>query len=67
MSNLVYILAGIYLMAMGLAGRTFLGEPDVAATEDLEGKARPLRRFLVTAMGFLIFVYGIYWLARYFS
>lgn len=67
MANWAYMLAGIYIMVMGLKARTFLNGSDVDATESEIAAARsaPVKRALVVALGLLITMYGTYRLARY--
>ena len=65
MANWVYVLAGIYLMAMGLTAKSAPGVPGVDQEED-ERRARkaPGRRVAVIALGLLTLLYGVYRLGQ---
>ena len=62
MSNVLYILAGIYLAAMGFFLKTVPGEsgPFVSGDERVKQEATPVKRLLVIALGLLMLVYGVY-------
>ncbi len=65
MTNWIYVLTGIYLMAMGLTAKSAPGVPGVEQTAD-EARARsaPAKRVTVVALGLLTLVYGVYQLGR---
>ena len=62
MANVLYILAGVYIIAMGYFLKTVPGEsgPFVAGDERVKQQATPLRRLIVIALGLLMLVYGVF-------
>ncbi len=62
MSNALYIIAGVYLVAMGYFLKTTPGEsgPFVSGDERVKQVATPARRIIVVAFGLLMLVYGVY-------
>ncbi len=62
MSNGLYVLAGIYLIAMGYFLKTTPGEsgPFVGGDERVKQVATPAKRIIVIAFGLLMLVYGVY-------
>ncbi len=65
MANWVYVLAGMYLMAMGFTAKSAPGIPGIDQEQD-EARARkvPARRVTVVAIGLLTLLYGVYRLAQ---
>ncbi|RRA48386.1 hypothetical protein [Acidipila sp. EB88] len=68
MSNLVYVVAGIYLMVMGFTSRVFVHEAGVAPIEIERRKAQATRtrRGIVIAVGLLLLLYGTYGFSRWY-
>ena len=65
MANWVYVLAGMYLMAMGLTAKSAPGIPGIdQAQDEARAKGAPARRVTVTAIGLLMLLYGVYRLAQ---
>ena len=62
MSNVLYILAGVYIIAMGYFLKTVPGEsgPFIAGDERVKQQATPVRRLIVIALGLLMLVYGVF-------
>ena len=66
MSNVLYILAGVYLIAMGYFLKTTPGEsgPFVSGDERVRQVATPAKRIMVIAFGLLLLVYGVFQVAQ---
>ena len=65
MANWIYVLAGMYLMAMGLTAKSAPGVPGVDQEQDeARARAAPAKRVTVTALGLLTLLYGVYRLGR---
>ena len=62
MSNVLYVLAGIYIAAMGFFLKTVPGEsgPFVSGDERVKREATPVKRILVVGLGLLMLTYGVY-------
>ncbi len=62
MSNVIYVLAGVYIIAMGYFLKTTPGEsgPYQAGDERVKQEATPLKRIVVVAFGLLLLVYGVF-------
>ncbi len=61
MSNVIYVLAGVYIIAMGYFLKTTPGEsgPYPAGDERVRRQATPLKRIAVVAFGLLLLMYGV--------
>ena len=66
MSNIVYVIAGVYLMAMGYTGRTLVNESDVAPEEieRVKRNAGAGKRTIAIGVGLLLLMYGTFQLGR---
>ena len=65
MANWVYVLAGMYLMAMGLTAKSAPGIPGIDQEQDeARAKGAPAKRVTVVAIGLLTLLYGVYRLAQ---
>ncbi len=68
MRSWVYVLCGMYLMAMGLTAKSAPGVPGVDQAEDeARAKSAPSKRAVVTGLGLLVLIYGVYRLGQYYS
>ena len=65
MANWIYVLTGMYLMAMGLTAKSAPGVPGIDQEQDEErARAAPAKRVTVTALGLLTLLYGVYRLGQ---
>ncbi len=62
MSNVIYVLAGVYIVAMGWFLKTVPGEsgPYPGGDERAKREATPIKRILVIALGLLLLTYGVF-------
>lgn len=65
MTNWVYVLTGMYLMAIGLTAKSAPGVPGVEQEQDeVRARAAPGKRIVVTLLGLLTLAYGVFRLAQ---
>ena len=65
MTNWVYVLTGMYLMAIGLTAKSAPGVPGIDQEQDeARARAAPGKRVVVTLLGLLTLAYGVFRLAQ---
>ncbi len=64
-TNWVYVLTGMYLMAIGLTAKSAPGVPRIDQEQDeARARAAPGKRIVVTLLGLLTLAYGVFRLAQ---
>jgi hypothetical protein len=58
----LYIILGLYVVISGLTSKTLISESDIPATDEerARAKATPLGRVIVTGLGLVASIYGMY-------
>ncbi len=65
MTSWVWVLTGMYLMAIGLTAKSAPGVPGIDQEQDeARARAAPGKRVVVTLLGLLTLAYGVYRLAQ---